>query len=80
MISFEDAACRHLDPATFHPNASDRHAIDLARRVCARCPIRFDCLALALATPKSRGIWGGLTERERTTNRRQQLRRDVDVA
>ena len=65
MIDLDAAACRGCDPEVFHPTPHDATGVAAARAVCAGCPIRLDCLALALATPSTRGIWGGLTERER---------------
>jgi len=35
------------------------------KEFCARCPVREECLDWALAH-EEQGIWGGLTERERT--------------
>jgi hypothetical protein len=62
------AACRNLDPEIFFPVAEVGPA--LARQearalaVCARCPVRAECLAYALkAIPY--GIAGGMTEGQR---------------
>jgi WhiB family redox-sensing transcriptional regulator len=43
-----------------------------AREVCGRCPVREDCLQLALDENERRGIWGGLTDHERRALKRQQ--------
>ncbi|MEV6124410.1 WhiB family transcriptional regulator [Streptomyces sp. NPDC052077] len=54
------AACTSTDaPAFFalHP--------DTAKAVCARCPVRAECLHDALATDAPDGVWGGLTIAER---------------
>ena len=51
MIRLDDAACRHLDPALFHPAPHDNRTLKAAREVCVGCPIRLDCLALALTIP-----------------------------
>ena len=37
-----------------------------ARAVCLGCEVRGECLQFALDHPRERGIWGGLTEKERT--------------
>ena len=37
----------------------------LAKRLCANCPVRADCLEAALARHETYGIWGGLNELER---------------
>ena len=65
MIRLSDAACRGCDPGMFEPAPKDYAAIDTARQICAHCPIRLDCLMVALATPDTQGIWGGLTTGER---------------
>ena len=65
MIRLSDAACRGCDPKMFEPPPKDYAAIDAARQICARCPIRRECLRVALATPDTQGIWGGLTTGER---------------
>ena len=36
-----------------------------AKAICARCPARAACLAYALADSDLRGVWGGVSERER---------------
>lgn len=80
MISLDTAACRNADPELFHPAAKDHQAINAARKVCARCPIRLDCLALALTNPDVQGIWGGLTQTERAAHRKRQIGDDVTAA
>jgi len=42
-----------------------------ARATCARCPVREECLAFALADRTTQGIWGGTDETERRVLRRQ---------
>ena len=59
----QNAACRGMDPAIFFPDLGNHnHA---AKRVCAGCPVRIDCLEHALNAGEEFGIWGGLTEPER---------------
>lgn len=72
----QSAACAgHPDPELWHP-ASVATDVTEPLEVCLGCPVRADCLATALAsTPPVQGIWGGLTEDERTTLRRRQQRR-----
>lgn len=38
----------------------------LAKSVCAQCPVRVECGDFALRSQQPFGIWGGMTERERT--------------
>lgn len=59
------AACAapDVDPEWFFPEPG--HTANLARQVCARCPVKAPCLADALAWSDEHGIRGGLTPRER---------------
>ena len=67
------AACRNLDPEIFFPVAEAGPARERqearALAVCARCPVRAQCLEFALnALPY--GIAGGMTEGQRDALRR----------
>jgi WhiB family redox-sensing transcriptional regulator len=65
------AACRDEDPERFFPTGTTGPAatqISLAKRICARCPVREACLEWALAGERW-GVWGGLTEAERSALR-----------
>lgn len=55
--------CRQVAPATFFP--SDGVGVDIARRLCAECPVKAPCLEYALVERIDHGIWGGASERER---------------
>ncbi len=55
--------CRDVDPATFFP--SDGVGVDVARRICATCPMQAPCLEYALHNRIDHGVWGGASERER---------------
>lgn len=56
------AACRSGAPDDlFVMGAAQRSA----RVVCARCPVRLECLVDALDHRIDFGVWGGMTERER---------------
>jgi WhiB family transcriptional regulator, redox-sensing transcriptional regulator len=57
------AACRGVDPDVFYP-ASDEET-EVAKAICAQCPVREACLEYALANRERDGVWGGATERER---------------
>jgi len=71
MIDLDAAACRNRSDL-FHPEPGNDGSIQDARRVCAHCMIRLECLELALSTPITTGIWGGLTEDERAMHRRRE--------
>lgn len=64
----EDALCAQTDPEAFFPEkgGSTRDA----KRICAQCTVRAECLEYALKNDERFGIWGGLSERERRRLRR----------
>lgn len=41
-----------------------------AKKLCARCPVRRECLEKSLEEGHQYGVWGGLTEEERRQERR----------
>jgi WhiB family redox-sensing transcriptional regulator len=55
--------CAHETPGTFFP--SDGVGVEVARRICATCPVRDYCLEYALVNRIDHGVWGGCSERER---------------
>jgi WhiB family redox-sensing transcriptional regulator len=65
------AACRGPEATLFYPPAAaepraEREARERrAKAICAVCPVREPCLAVALDTREPHGIWGGLNETER---------------
>jgi WhiB family redox-sensing transcriptional regulator len=63
-----DALCAQVDPALFYPEAGEPNRD--AKRICAGCEVRAECLAYALAHRERFGVWGGTTERERRRLRR----------
>jgi WhiB family redox-sensing transcriptional regulator len=73
----ESAACLGADTELFFPAgfagpaAADIHA---AKAFCGRCPVRACCLAYALDTGQTAGIWGGYDENERRFMRQGQRR------
>lgn len=58
----DEAACKGLDPAIFYPPHAE---IAFAKAICARCPVREECLVHALRYNETRGVWGGTSERQR---------------
>ncbi len=67
--------CRNYPPAAFFP--SDGVGVDAARRICADCPVKDQCLEYALTSRIDHGVWGGTSERER---RRILKRRRLEAA
>lgn len=61
--------CRDIDPSMFFP--SDGVGVDVARAICAECPVSRPCLEYALANKIDHGVWGGCSERQRRRIARQ---------
>ena len=55
---------------------SDGVGVEVARRICATCPVKEPCLEYALEQRIDHGVWGGCSERER----RRILKRRRDLA
>jgi WhiB family redox-sensing transcriptional regulator len=55
--------CAQVDPELFFPEKGGNSRE--AKRICAACPVREECLEDALGRSEQFGVWGGLTERER---------------
>jgi WhiB family redox-sensing transcriptional regulator len=55
--------CAQEPPGTLFP--VDGIGTEVARRICADCPVRQECLEYALANRIDHGVWGGASERER---------------
>jgi WhiB family redox-sensing transcriptional regulator len=60
-----DATCASADPDLFFPREQRDPGNREAKQVCARCPVKDECLEYSLATREEFGIWGGLDEWER---------------
>ena len=65
----ESAACAREDLNLFFPvstvGAAAQQQVAAAKAVCARCPVRQECLAWSLDVGPEFGIFGGCTEQER---------------
>jgi WhiB family redox-sensing transcriptional regulator len=59
----DEALCAQTDPDMFFPEKGG--SARSAKRVCASCDVREQCLDYALATGQTEGVWGGLTPRQR---------------
>lgn len=55
--------CAERPPSLFFP--SDGVGVEVARRICAGCQVREQCLEYALKNRIDHGVWGGASERER---------------
>jgi WhiB family redox-sensing transcriptional regulator len=65
------AACRGLGFDAWFSTDEVGEEAEVARRICAGCPVRPECLDYALDCSIRHGLWGGLSPRERAAlNRR----------
>ena len=71
-----DAACPTHDPEAFFPERGEPAAY--AKKVCAGCPVKQECLDYAQAHSIFDGVWGGLTPNDRKALRRSTKRRDLN--
>ncbi len=77
------SACRDTDPDLFFPVGTTGPAIEqieTAKAVCRACDVQRACLEYALVTNQDSGIWGGTSEEERRTLRRQYVARQRKAA
>lgn len=58
-----DGNCKDQPPSTFFP--SDGVGVEVAKRICATCPVAAECLNYALDNRIDHGVWGGTSERQR---------------
>lgn len=67
------AKCRGVNPDFFYPErgASTKEA----KEVCAQCPVERLCLEYGVQKVEKFGIWGGKSERDRRTIRRNRRKR-----
>lgn len=74
----ERGACLGLEPELadrlFFPGQADHAEMREAKRICATCPVKTDCLEFAVTTNQDCGIWGGTSEAERRRIRRRRRR------
>ena len=64
-------ACRELDSALFFHPENERgparaHREARAKQICSGCPVLDRCRAHALAVREPYGVWGGLSESDRS--------------
>ena len=59
----DQALCQQVDPEIFFPESG--HEDRTAKKVCGHCDVQAECLAFALATEQSHGVWGGLSAAQR---------------
>ena len=65
----DEAACsRTGSTPTFFPERGGR--LSAALMVCARCPVREECLRFAMRDGTLSGVWGGTSENRRRVMRK----------
>lgn len=64
--------CATSDPEMFFlPKGQQATAeLQMAKALCAECPVKPECLTYAVASNEQFGIWGGLTASERSRLRK----------
>lgn len=69
QVVIDEGTCNQIgDVDLFYPDKGGSNK--KAKAVCAACPVRVQCLQYALEAGEQFGIWGGLSEQERTALRR----------
>lgn len=67
------APCRTRSELFFfepYREVPSNEAVEAAKNLCRVCPVRIQCLDVALIEHETYGIWGGLTPDERSKLRR----------
>lgn len=70
----DSALCAQVDLEIFFPEKGGN--LGIAKGICARCPVKTECLMAALSRHE-RGIWGGTSERERMKIRTRMAREEA---
>lgn len=78
---WESARCAGQDLLLFFAADGERQPErevreEKAKRFCRACPVRLDCLEAAIRRNDRHGVWGGLNEDERASERRRRMRRE----
>ena len=75
MNWWEQAACRGRPTAWWYPERGDVFVGEVARAVCARCPVRRECLDDALESEAGHGYQFGIRGGKSAVARARMLRR-----
>jgi len=70
------ALCRDYNPEIWFPvdERPRSKGVQKAKEICARCPVRAECLTDSLARGDEYGVFGGLAPAERRTLSLQRMR------
>jgi hypothetical protein len=63
----DEGACRGSNSDAWFPQPGNAIAVHAVKAVCFACPVMFQCAQFALRTRQDDGVWGGLSEGQRTT-------------
>ncbi|MFE0800120.1 WhiB family transcriptional regulator [Streptomyces sp. NPDC058812] len=74
----DQAACRGADSDAWFPNPTNMVGVQAAKTGCFACPVMLDCAQYALRTRQETGVWGGLSEGQRTTLYKRHRTADFD--
>lgn len=66
-LDYSEAVCTTTDPEIFFADANEgrNRSYDIAREVCAKCPLMAPCLIRAVEDGEEFGMWGGAKPKER---------------
>ena len=70
----DDALCRQVDGNLWFPKQGA--SLAPAKKICAVCPVRLECLDYALTTGQHEGVWGGLSANQREGMGRRDMGRE----
>jgi hypothetical protein len=74
----EKALCRNYDDLDFY--TEDRNEMKRVKMICKSCPVADHCLKFAVNANEIFGVWGGFSQRERRTIRRNHKNIDNNIA
>nr|WP_241031930.1 WhiB family transcriptional regulator [Rhodococcus koreensis] len=81
-VNWQDrASCRGTDTDLFFSPDGERGKVrarreHAAKQICRDCPVLTECRTHALSAAEPYGIWGGMSETDRTRHRRRRTRPD----
>ncbi|WP_333744098.1 WhiB family transcriptional regulator [Streptomyces ardesiacus] len=74
----DQAACRGTDNDAWFPNPTNAAGVQAAKAGCFACPVMIACAQYALTTRQADGVWGGLSEGQRSTLYKRHRTADFD--
>ncbi|TGZ14692.1 hypothetical protein DV517_61750 [Streptomyces sp. S816] len=71
-------ACAGLDPERWFPKPGNAIAVKAAKSICHGCPSMLQCASSAFTRREEAGVWGGLSEGQRTAIRKKYTLRQLE--